>query len=56
MRAAIKTLLERPDVVAQVVDELAKAVCTVLSLSRVDLIPEIPGEQRATPAPALDRK
>ena len=41
---------------AEVMDELAKAIRTLLSLSRVDLIPEIPSEERAAPTPTLDRK
>src|SRR5918994_59324 len=53
---AIEALLKGAHVMAQVVDELAKAVRTLLSLGWVDLVPEIPGEQGAASAPALDGK
>jgi hypothetical protein len=39
---------------AQVMDELAKAVGTLFCLRGVDLIPEIPGKEHAAPAAAFN--
>jgi hypothetical protein len=41
---------------AQVMDELAKAVGALFCLRGVDLVPEIPGKERTAPAPALNGK
>ena len=41
---------------AEIMDKFHERLGASLSLSRMDLIEEIPGEERAAAAPALDRE
>src|SRR3712207_4859198 len=56
MAPAIEPALQRPDMLAQVMDELAEAICRIPRLSRMDLVPEVPGEERSAAAPSLDHE
>jgi hypothetical protein len=56
MRSPVEALLHGADTVREVLDELAEALRRVACLRRVDLVPQIPGEQRARAAPAPRRE